>query len=66
MNMDNIGRRFVLVGGVATGVIALVVGINAAFDGRYWESGVLMLAAAVAFASVGYVFSRTARGAMGD
>ncbi len=66
MNMDNIGRRFALVGSVATGVIALVVGINAAFDSRYWESGVLMLAAAVAFGSVGYVFGRTARGASGD
>jgi|GEM_PF-3759217 hypothetical protein len=59
MNMNDIGRRFALVGGVATGVIAFVVSINAAFDSRYWESGVLLLAAAVAFGSVGYVFGNT-------
>ena len=60
MNMDDIGRRFALVGGVTTGVIAFVVSINAAFDDRYWESGVLLMAAAVAFGSVGYVFGRSA------
>jgi hypothetical protein len=59
MNMDAIGRRFALAGGVATGVIALVVGINAANDGTYWESGVLLIAAAVAFGSVGYVFTKS-------
>ena len=62
MNMDDIGRRFALVGGVATGVIALVVGVNAAADSQYWQSAVALLAASTSFGPVGYVFSRTASG----
>ena len=33
MNMHQIGQRFCLVGGVATGIIGLLVGINASNDG---------------------------------
>jgi hypothetical protein len=59
MNMDDIGRRFALVGGVATGVIALTVGVNAAEINEYWQSAVALLAAAAAFGSLGYAFSRS-------
>jgi hypothetical protein len=60
MNMDDIGRRFALVGGVATGIIALVVGVNAANDSQYWQSAVALLAAAASFGPVGYVFAKSA------
>ena len=59
MNMHQIGQRFCLVGGVATGIIGLLVGINASNDGSYWQSGICLIAAAIAFGAVGYVFSLT-------
>ena len=62
MNMNDIGLRFALVGGVATGVIAMVVGVNAAADSQYWQSAVALLAAAASFGPVGYVFSRSSSG----
>ena len=56
MRMEEIGRRFSLVGGVAAGVVGIVVGINAASDGEYVGAGVSLIAAALAFGFVGYVF----------